>query len=160
MQPEPATQRPPRTRPLATLAPSSARWLGHRLGLLRLGRSMTYRDLRRAGGPSTQYAQQIIAGLRCAVTDEEYGRLARAVGMPGPMLADHLLRVRIMSALEWRGIAQPDRDFVWTGIEQRLAERGVRLDLDIARLLMASGEESMTVPLRAVEADDRPGTLR
>lgn len=82
-------------------------------------------DVAERSGLSRQHVNGI--ELRYAEpTEDTVGRLARALAIPGPQLADLVLRRRVMQALEDHGLEAEDREFVWNGVRQRLEERGRR----------------------------------
>lgn len=119
----------------ATLTITAAKELGRLIRLYRMTHSLTLRDVAKASGLSPQYVQNIERGERTTVSEDAYTRLAKGLGFPEDSLLDMLLRARVTSALEQRGIDQADVAFVWVGVEQRLHERGIDLHLDMTKIL-------------------------
>jgi transcriptional regulator with XRE-family HTH domain len=111
------------------LTAGAAKDLGRALRLIRHTRQVTLRDAAKAASLSPQYINNIERGERLTVSQEAFARLATALGGPIEVYDDLALKARIDSALEERGLDAEARTFVWRGVEQRLAERGVRLSV-------------------------------
>lgn len=109
------------------LTAGAAKDLGRALRLIRHTRQVTLRDAAATAQLSPQYINNIERGERQTVSREAFSNLAKALGGPPEVYEDLMLRARIDSALEERGLDAEARAFVWTGVEQRLKERGVRL---------------------------------
>jgi transcriptional regulator with XRE-family HTH domain len=120
----------------ATLTTTAAKELGRSLRFVRHARNLTLRDIGRSAQLSPQYVQNIERGERTTVSEDAYLRFAKALSIPEAIVLDLILRARIQSALEQRGL-QPDQVvFVWRGVEQRLAEQGIDLKLDISKVVV------------------------
>jgi transcriptional regulator with XRE-family HTH domain len=118
------------------LTAEAARDLGKSLRLIRLTQNKTLREVARDAGLSFQYVENIERGSRATVRDGVYERLPHGYGIPESFLADLLLRARVLSALERRGLDAEQRAFVWRGVEQRLAEKGVNVMTDLATIVV------------------------
>ena len=119
----------------STLTPSAAKELGRVLGLMRTTQRKTLRDVARSATMASQYAHNIERGDKLTVSEDFYARFARAVCIPDDAWRDHILRARVRSALEQHGLSPDQVEFVWTGVVQRLAEQGIVLRLDLAKLI-------------------------
>jgi len=109
------------------LTGEAAKELGRALRLIRHTRQITLRDASRAAGLSPQYINNIERGERATVSRDAFDRLTKGLGGPQEVYDDLVVRARIDSALAERGLSSEDRAFIWRGVEQRLAERGVKL---------------------------------
>ena len=116
----------------ATLTTQAAKELGRAVRFVRHARSMTLRDVARKSGLSPQYVQNIERGERANVSEDAYVRFGKALELPPDVMLDLILRARIQSALERRGLAGDKVAFVWRGVEQRLEEVGLSLRTDLA----------------------------
>lgn len=119
----------------ATLTITAAKELGRALRFVRHARNLTLRDAGRSAALSPQYVQNIERGERTSVSEDAYVRLGKALGVPPDVLLDLILRARVQSALEIRGLAPEHVTFVWRGVEQRLAEVGIDLRTDLSRVV-------------------------
>jgi transcriptional regulator with XRE-family HTH domain len=117
------------------LSVTAAKELGRAVRFVRHARNMTLRDVARASGLSPQYVQNIERGERTNVSQDAYMKAAAAVGLPEDTMRDLLLRARVASALEWRGLDREQIGFVWRGVEQRLTEVGVDLRTDLTAVV-------------------------
>ena len=118
------------------LGKRAAKEFGGALRLIRTTRRITLRDTAGKSGLSPQYINNIERGDRIhdkrtgetrprAISQEAYERLASALEGPPPgVFADLLLRARIATALEERGLSAEQVAFVLKGVDQRLAEIG------------------------------------
>lgn len=120
----------------ATLTTTAAKELGRALRFVRHARNLTLRDIGRSASLSPQYVQNIERGERTTVSEDAYVRFAKALSVPDEIVLDLILRARIQSALERRGLSPDQVVFVWRGVEQRLAEQGVDLKTDIAKVVV------------------------
>ncbi len=102
---------------------------------VRHARSFTLRDVAKRAELSAQYVQNLERGERPNASEEAYLRLARGYDIPAVVVSDLLLKARVVSALEARGLDRDQQTFVWRGVEQRLAEVGVDLKTDVARVV-------------------------
>lgn len=119
----------------AVISEAAAKDLGRSLRFIRHARSLTLRDVAKGAHLSPQYVQNIELGQRTTVSAEAYLRLATPLGIPEGIVADLLLRARVYSALEWRGLTPDNTVFVWRGVEQRLAEIGIDLKTDMSKVV-------------------------
>lgn len=117
------------------LTQTAARELGKGFRFLRHARQLTLRDVAKRAGLSAQYVQNIERGERTSTSDEAYEKLARGYEVPMRILADMILRARVMSALEVYGLTADQQRFVWRGVEQRMAESGVNFTTDLAQVV-------------------------
>jgi transcriptional regulator with XRE-family HTH domain len=117
------------------LTTSAAKDLGKSLRFVRHAKDLTLRDVAKAGGLSFQYVQNLERGSRTTTSDEMFEKLSHGYGIPATVMADLLLRARVMSALERRGLDETARTFVWRGVEQRLSEQGTDLRTDLAKIV-------------------------
>ena len=118
------------------LTVNAAKELGRSIRFIRHARELTLRDVARGAQLSSQYVQNIERAQRTSVSQEAYMRLAGPLGIPEAIIADLLLRARVYSALEWRGLTPEQQTFVWRGVEQRLAESGVDLRTDMSKVVV------------------------
>jgi transcriptional regulator with XRE-family HTH domain len=117
------------------LTPTAAKELGRSLRFFRHARNLTLRDIARSAALSAQYVQNIERGERGTVSESAYSRVATALGIPDEIVLDLLMRARVHSALEQRGLSADQVVFVWRGVEQRLAEQGINLRTDISKVV-------------------------
>lgn len=117
------------------LTQSAAKEIGRALRFMRHGRTLTLRDVARRAGLSAQYVQNIERGERTNVSEDAYTRLARGLEIEEAVLRDLILKARVMSALEARGLDSEQQAFVWRGVEQRISEVGIDLRTDLARVV-------------------------
>lgn len=120
----------------ATLTVTAAKELGRNLRFVRHARNLTLRDIARSASLSPQYVQNIERGERTTVSEDAYVRFARALSIPEDIVLDLIMRARIQSALERRGLSPDQVLFVWRGVEQRLAEQGIDLRTDISKVVV------------------------
>lgn len=118
------------------LTPMAAKELGRAFRFVRMARTMTLRDAAKASALSPQYVQNIERGERLNVSEDAYLRIGRALAIPEGVVLDLILRARVQSALEQRGIEADQATFVWRGVEQRLAEVGMDLRTDLAKVVV------------------------
>jgi|GEM_PF-2404366 len=119
---------------MLTLGP--AKELGRALRFIRQARSLTLRDVARSAQLSAQYVQNIERAQRLTVSEDAYLRLAGPLGIPESVVRDLLLRARVQSALDLRGLTPEQQAFVWRGVEQRLSEVGVDLRTDLSKVVV------------------------
>jgi hypothetical protein len=74
-------------------------------------------------------------GERATVSEDALSRLTGALAVPESVVADLVLRARVQSALEQRGLGAEQVKFVWRGVEQRLAESGFDVRVDLAKVV-------------------------
>ena len=117
------------------LTPTAAKELGRGMRFLRHAQSLTLRDVARRAEMSAQYVQNIERGERLNVSKEAFEKLAGGYEVPMPVVDDLVCKARIMSALEERGFDDTQRTFVWRGVEQRMAELGIDVKTDLARVV-------------------------
>lgn len=109
--------------------------LGRSLQFLRSLRRMTLRELAKAAAIAPQYIHNMETGRPGSVSDEYYAKLAKGLGVDQSIVDDLVLKARIMTALERRGLDADKRAFVWRGLEHRLTEVGLTLRSDIQKLV-------------------------
>lgn len=114
---------------------AAAKDLGRGLRFLRHAQGLTLRDVAKRSQLSAQYVQNIERGERLGASEEAFEKLARGYEVPQTVVDDLLLKARVVSALELRGLSAEHQTFVWRGVEQRLGEVGVELKTDIARVV-------------------------
>lgn len=119
-----------------TLTPAAAKELGRALRFVRHARNLTLRDIARSAALSAQYVQNIERGERVTVSEDAYLRFAKALALPDSVVMDLVLRARVWSALERRGLTPDQVSFVWRGVEQRLAEQGIDLRTDLSKVVV------------------------
>ena len=117
------------------LTPAVAKDLGKTLRFLRHGRNLTLHDVSKRAHLSPGYIQNLEAGVRTNATEESYFKLAVGYGVPESVLADFILRARVLSALERRGLTVEQQTSVWRGVEALLASNGFELRTDLTKLL-------------------------
>lgn len=120
----------------STITETAAKELGRSLRFIRQARSLTLRDVARRAQLSPQYIAQVELAQRTGVSEEALRRLATPLGIPESVIADLLLRARVQSALETRGMSPEHVTFVWRGVEQRLAEVGIDMKTDISKVVV------------------------
>lgn len=118
-----------------SLTPVAAEELGGTLRLVRQLRSEFLGDVARKSGLSTGYIQNLELGSRTNAAEETLIRLAKGYGIPEPMMQDLILRARILTALERRGLDPKQRSFVWEGTAVRLEGIGFKPNVDMAAFL-------------------------
>lgn len=118
-----------------SISRTASRDLGRSLRFVRQARSLTLRDVATGANLSPQYVQNIELGQRTSVSEDAFLRLAKPLEVPEGVVMDLILRARIYSALEWRGLTPEQSAFVWTGVEHRLSEVGVDLRTDLSKIV-------------------------
>lgn len=117
------------------LTPDASRDLGRSLRFIRHAKNQTLREVAKAAGLSAQYVQNIERGERGSASEDAYERLARGYGIDFSIVRDLVLKAQVLSALERRGLDADQRAFTWRGVEPRLAEVGLNLRTDVAKLV-------------------------
>ena len=117
------------------LTQAAARELGRGLRFMRHARSLTLRDVAKRAAMSAQYVQNIERGERLNVSKEALEKLAGGYEVPMAVVDDLVCKARVMSALEERGFDADQRTFVWRGVEQRMAELGIDVKTDLAKVV-------------------------
>lgn len=117
------------------LTTTAAKELGRGLRFMRHARNLTLRDVAKRAELSAQYVQNIERGERLGASEDAYTRLARGYEIPVEIVDDLLLKARVVSALEQRGLDDKQQTFVWRGVEQRLTEIGVDVKTDISKVV-------------------------
>ncbi len=120
---------------MGTLTSTEAREVGRALRFIRNARQMTLREVNKATGISYQYLHNIEEGERTGFSDDLAQQLQRAYMLPDRTLDDLLLRARVRSALDRRGIPRSDADAAWRMMETRLGELGSPIHTDLATIL-------------------------
>lgn len=121
--------------PPPRLTPSAAKELGRALEFVRTNRQLTLRDIAQRTGLSAQYVHNITRGGRFTVSDDVYLRVGQAMCLDEDVVRDHILRARVASDLEQRGLSADQVLFIWRGVEQRCAEQGIALQLDLVKIV-------------------------
>lgn len=116
------------------LTPGVAKDLGRSLRFLRHARERTTHDVALRSGLSIAYVQNIEGGARTNASEDAFEKLARGYDVPVEVMQDFVLRARILSALERRGLSKEQASFVWRGVEQRLSEQGIPVNTDLAAI--------------------------
>ena len=119
----------------STITEAAAKELGRSLRFIRQARSLTLRDMAKGAQLSPQYIAQVELAQRVGVSEEALRRFAGPLGIPEAMIADLLLRARVKSALEVRGLAPDQVLFAWRGLELRLTEVGVDVTTDVSKVV-------------------------
>ncbi len=114
------------------LTEGAAREIGTAFRFFRHARRDTLRDAAQRAGMSYQYAHNIESGARDNVTEEKFHALGRAYGVPEELVTNLILRARIATALEGRGVAPADIGRAWAGIVSVMAALGYPADVDLA----------------------------
>lgn len=130
---------------MGTLTQTEAREFGRALRFIRDARRMPLREVSQATEISYQYLHNIEVGIRTnkdsgAVTPVDPSpdileKLQRAYRLSNRALDDLLLRARVRSALDLRGISKSDADAAWRMLETRLGELGTPIRTDLAVLV-------------------------
>jgi transcriptional regulator with XRE-family HTH domain len=120
---------------MTSLTSDASRDLGRSLRFIRHAKNLTLREVAKVAGLSAQYVQNIERGERGSASEDAYDRLARGYGIDPTIVADLVLKARVMSALELRGLDAEPRAFVWRGVEPRLAEVGLNLRTNVEKLV-------------------------
>ncbi len=117
------------------LTPGAAKELGRGFRFMRHARNLTLRDVARRAELSAQYIQNIERGERLNASEDAFERLARGYEVPQSVVDDLVLKARVIAALEQRGLDAEQQTFIWRGVEQRLAEIGVDIKTDLAKVV-------------------------
>ncbi len=107
------------------LTPEAARDLGKTLRFIRHARNMTLHDVALGSGLSIGYIQNLEGGARTNASEETYLKLSKGYKVPESLMLDWILRARMHTALQRRGLSEEHRLFIWRGVESRLAEIGL-----------------------------------
>ena len=128
----------------AGLTQGAAAELGRQLKFLRHATGRTLADVAARANISVSYLQNLEGGARTNAAEERVVSLAHGYGIDEAVLRDLLLRAQILSALERHGLTPEQRDFIWRGVSQRMAEQGFDLRTDLGRVisdLLSNGGE-------------------
>lgn len=117
------------------LSRDSAAEIGRSFKLLRHANELTLREAAKNAGISPQYLQNIEAGVRTAVSEEVWLRVAGVYKLNDELVRNLLLRGEVQTALEHRGLTPEERTAGWNGLVAGLAGAGVRIETDLAREL-------------------------
>ena len=109
------------------LTPTAAKELGRAFRFARLARDITLRESAKRSGVSVQYILNIEQGSKFSVSESILRKLGRGLGLPPVTMDNLLLRARVLSALERRGLNPDQRAIIWTSLEIKLRE----LDIDV-----------------------------
>lgn len=120
---------------MSALTQAEAIEFGRALRFIRDARRMTLREASKAAEISYQYLHNIEGGTRTGFSDEVALRLQRTYRLPDRTLDDLLLRARVRTALNLRGISRSDADAAWRMLEKRLGELGTPIHTDLAAVL-------------------------
>jgi len=160
---------------MSTLTPGEAREFGETLRIIREALHMTFRRVDEAsvasGGTrvSYQYLKNIEEGTRPArdgnVTTVEPSeavilQLQRLYRLPDRSLDDLLLRARVRSALNQRGISKSDTDSAWKMLATRLGELGTPIHTDRGELINAILNRPREVRVPGRRKAEETGTAR
>ena len=122
-----------------SLAPNVAFVFGRRLRAWREAASLAMRTVTilTGGGPgrvSYQYLSEIEGGTKMNVDLAKIEALGRVYRFPPNAMDNRVLKARILSALEWRGIKPAEGDAVWAAVEKQLTTLGYAVTVDEAAL--------------------------
>lgn len=109
------------------LTQTAARELGRAFRFARLAREITLREAAKRSSVSVQYILNIEQGTKFSVSEEVFRKLGKGLGVPPATMDNMLLRARMLSALERRGLNADQRGIIWTTLEIKLKE----LDIDV-----------------------------
>lgn len=121
----------------AAMTGTAAKELGRALRFIRQARGHSLRDVAQLAPMSPQYLQNIERGERTGASPEMYGRLQRVYDLPEGAMSDLILKARILSALEERGVSKEHRAAVWTMVEMQLNSLRYPVRTDLAELVAA-----------------------
>lgn len=121
----------------AALSRSAAKDLGRALRFIRQARGLSLRDVAKAAPMSPQYLQNIERGERTAASVAVYERLQRVYELPEGALGDLLLKARLISALEERGVTQVHARGLWARLEGELNALRYPVRTNLAELVAA-----------------------
>jgi transcriptional regulator with XRE-family HTH domain len=121
----------------AALTGTAARELGKALRFIRQARGLSLRDVAQQAPISPQYLQNIERGERLAASLDVYGRLQRDYELPEGALPDLILKFRVLSALEERGVSPQHAHTVWDSVESQLNSLRYPVRTDLAELVAA-----------------------
>ena len=117
------------------LSGSAAKELGRALRFIRQARGLSLRDVAQVAPMSPQYLQNIERGERTAASAEVYDKLQHVYELPDGALPDLLLRARVMSALDDRGVTHAHAVVVWGVVESQLQALRYPIRTDLAELV-------------------------
>lgn len=117
------------------LTGAAAKDLGKSLRFIRHARDLTLRDVAKSAGLSMQYVQNIERGERANASEEALLKLAVGYGIPPLIVSNLLLRARVLSAFERRGLSEDHQAFLWRGVEQRLGEVAPEAVTDLGKFV-------------------------
>lgn len=119
----------------AALTEPAAIELGRALRFIRRARDYSLRDVAKLAPMSMQYLQNIEKGERTAASLDVYERLQRVYELPEGALDDLVLKARVISALDERGIEYAHALAVWSNIESQLNALRYPVRTDLAELV-------------------------
>jgi transcriptional regulator with XRE-family HTH domain len=126
------------------LTPAAAKDLGRAFRHMRKAWDLTYRDAAKASGVSAQYIMNVDHGQKANVSEAVYRAMATAYKLPPDKLDNLLLRARLLSALERRGLTLEQSHTLL----ERLSQSALRMGIDL--------ETDITEDLRPMYAGERP----
>jgi transcriptional regulator with XRE-family HTH domain len=148
---------------MSTLTQTEAKEFGKALRWIRDARQMPLREVSAETGVSYQYLHNIEAGTRfnkatgtvSAVdpSPDILEKIQRCYRLPDHALDDLLLRARVRSVLDMRGISRSDADAAWRMLETRLGELGTPIHTDLAQVVAGILGQPQAVRTRRQEVE-------
>lgn len=119
------------------LTPAAAQELGRTYRFVRQAREMTLREASKASGMSMQYVMNIEQGSRTNVSEPFLRKLGAGYRLAPTSVDNLLLRARIVSALERRGLDAAQQMVAWRRTEAALAELGIDTQEGVREMVAA-----------------------
>ena len=109
------------------LTSAAAREMGEEFKAFRKLRDLTLRAAAKASGVSMQYVLNIEQGSRPNVSEPYVRKLGDGYGLSPIVVGNLILKARVMSALERRGLDSEQQTVAWKRMESTLIELGLNL---------------------------------
>ena len=113
----------------------AAHELGRTFRFSRTASELTLREAAKTCGMSMQYVNNIEQGSRPNVSEPFLRKLGQGYGLPMSVVDNLLLRARIMSALERRGLDSVQQAIAWKRLESVLIELGVDMQEGVREMV-------------------------
>jgi len=119
------------------LTSAAAREMGEEFRAVRKLRDLTLREAAKASGVSMQYVMNIEQGSRPNVSEPFVRKLGDGYRLAPAVVANLLLKARVMSALERRGLDSEQQTAAWKRMESRLIELGLDMRGGVREMVTA-----------------------
>ena len=119
------------------MTPAAAKELGRAFRFVRQAHDMTLRDAAKVSGVSVQYILNIEQGSRSNISEDVLRRMGQGYQMAPRVVDNMLLKSRVISALERRGLDAAQQNIAWKRLETTLIELGVDMQEGVREMVSA-----------------------